>query len=134
MQSALLGQLALFRYDLIQSSSIAKLVNKIEIVSSFEHIEVSNDVLIDLNIGENVYLIDRAFFQFFVLSKLRDWNHFNRVLFLVFVIDSSVDFPINARTYLLVKRVVLDVLRHPDLYYQTDQLRIKNYRNKLAFK
>ena len=45
----------------LQSAPITVFVDEVEIIGGFEHIEVTNDMLIDFDVGENVDFIDSAF-------------------------------------------------------------------------
>ncbi len=47
--------------ELFECTSVAKLIDEVEVVSSFEHIEVLDDVLARFEIGEDVDLIVGAF-------------------------------------------------------------------------
>lgn len=54
-------------------------------------------MLVSLDIGENVYLVDGALLKLFVLSEFGDGNDFDGILFFIVIIDGPVDFSVDPR-------------------------------------
>ncbi len=97
---------------MIECSTVTVLIDEIEIVGGFEHVEIADDVFVDFDVGEDVDFIDGAFFEFFVLSEFGNWDDFDGVFFLVFVVYGAVDFAVDSGTDLFVEGVVFNVLWH----------------------
>lgn len=52
---------SLFLHKFIEGASVAELVDEVEVVGSFEHVDVFDDVGAGLEGGEDVDLVDGAF-------------------------------------------------------------------------
>ena len=61
---------ALFLHEFIEGSSVAVLVDEVEIVGSLEHVDILDDVGAGLQSREDVNLIDGAFLEFWDFSEL----------------------------------------------------------------
>ena len=59
-------------------------------------------MLVGLDIGENVDLVDSALLELLVLPELRDRNHLDGVLLLVLVVQGAIDFTIDSGAYFFV--------------------------------
>ena len=92
----------------LEGAPVAVLVDEVEVVGRLEHIDVLDDVLILLDVGEDVYLIDGALLQFFVLFESAHLDDFDRVLLAVQLVDGPVDLTVGPLAYYLVERVVLN--------------------------
>lgn len=103
---------SLFFKDSLQSSTVTVFVNKIEIIRSFEHINILNDMFMFFDVCENIDLIDSTLLKFLVLSKLGNRNDFNSILFFIIVIYCSVNFSIDTWSNRFIKCIILDVFDH----------------------
>lgn len=56
------GDNSLFSEHSFEGSSIAVLIDEIEVIGGFEHIDIFDDMLIFFNIGEDIDLVDGALF------------------------------------------------------------------------
>jgi hypothetical protein len=95
-ESFSLSELLLLGEQVLESAPIAIFVNEVEVVGCLEHVVVANDMLVRLNAAEDVYLVDRALLQLFVLSKASDWDDLDCVLLFVCVIYGPVNFAVDA--------------------------------------
>ena len=95
-----------------KSSSVTIFVDKIEIVGGFEHVDVLDDMVMFLDVGENIDLVDSALFEFFVFFKPADLNDFDSVLFRVELVGGSVDLSVGSFADNFVKSVVFDDSNH----------------------
>ena len=112
----------IFSENRFECSSIAELINEIEVVGSFEHIDVFDDVLIFFYICEDINLINCAFLQFFVLLETTNLDNLDSVLFVIIFIDCPVNFSVCAFSNNLVKSVILYYANH-----QTIIIKISHY-------
>lgn len=103
---------SLFFKDSLQSSTITVFINKIEIIRSFEHINILNDVFMFFDVGENIDFIDRTLLKLFILFETSDFNNFDSILLGIKFISSSVHFAVCALANYLVKSVVFDNSDH----------------------
>lgn len=69
-------------------------------------------MLVGFDAAEDIYLVDGALLQLFVLSKTSDGDDLDRVLLFIRVVDGSVDLPIDPRPDDLIQRIILNVLHH----------------------
>lgn len=111
-QSFRLSEFFFLSQEVLKSATIAILINKIEVVVCFQHIVVTDDMLIGFDAAQNVYLIYSTLLQLFVLSKTRYWNHFYCVLFFISVIDCTIYFAVDSRADDFVECIILYVLHH----------------------
>ena len=74
---------SLFPEESFKGASIAVLIDEVEVVRGFEHVDILDDMLIFFDIGEDVDFVDGAFFQFFVFLEASDFDDFDCVLFIV---------------------------------------------------
>jgi hypothetical protein len=100
-KSLSLLKFALLFHNSIEGATIAELVNKVEIVNCFEHIDVSDNVRTVLYTGEYVYFVDCALLQFRDLLKFLGWNDFDGNFLLVFYIDCFKNFGVDSLAQLL---------------------------------
>lgn len=82
-QRLFLGNYPVLPQHAFQGASVAVLVDEVEIVGGFEHINVLDNVLVLLYIGQNVDLINSAFFQFLVLLESPDFDDLNGIFLAV---------------------------------------------------
>ena len=82
----------------IESATITELVNKVEIVNCFEHIDVSDNIRTVLYTGEYVYFVDCALLQFGDLLKFFSWNDLDGDFLLVFYIDCFKNLGVDSLT------------------------------------
>ena len=102
-----LRELALLGEEILESASIAKLVDKVEVIGSFEHVVVLDDVSVCLDVGQDVDLVHSTLLQLLILFELVYGYHLDSVFFFVRVVDGPVDFAVDTRADLLIKDVVL---------------------------
>lgn len=69
-------------------------------------------MLMFLDIGENIYLIDSTLLKLFILFKSPDFDDFDCVLFGIEFVGSSVDFSVGTLANYLIKSVVFDDSDH----------------------
>ena len=55
------GKLTLLGQKVLEGASIAILVDEVEVIWSFDHIEIYDDIGMSFDVGEDVDLIDSAF-------------------------------------------------------------------------
>ena len=60
-QRILFWQFDLFWKKTFKSTTVAVLINEIEVIGGFEHVNVLDDVVVLFNIGQNIDLVDCAF-------------------------------------------------------------------------
>ena len=96
----------------LEGASIAVLIDKVEVVGSFKHVDVLDDMLIFLDIGEDIDLVDRALLQFFVFLEAAHLDHLHRVLLVVVLVYRPVHLTVRTLPDYLVKRVILDNPNH----------------------
>ena len=106
-------QHALLLEQFFEGAAVAKLIDEVEIVGSFEHIEVLDDVRAWLEGGKDFYLVVGALLQLGVLLELFSLDHLDRHFLLVLYVYCSVDRRVHASSYLALQRVVIDHLTHP---------------------
>ncbi len=70
-------------------------------------------MLVLLDIGEDVDLIDRALLQLLVLLETPHLDHLHRVLLTVVLVYRTVHLTVGSLTNYLVKGVVLNYPHHP---------------------
>jgi hypothetical protein len=85
----LLCKFSFLLQELLEGSTVAVLVNEIEVVDCFEHIEILNDMGTTLEIGENAYLVVGAFLKLRILFELLGANLLNGHFLFGFDIDGS---------------------------------------------
>ena len=57
-----LREFSLLTQQVLKSASVAVLVDEVEVIGGFEHVEIFDDVGVGLNIGEDVDFVDSALF------------------------------------------------------------------------
>ena len=124
-QRLLLPELSLLLQLAVESLAIAELVNEVEVVGGFEHLDKLDDVGALLDPGEVPDLIGRAFLEAGVLLELLDGDDLDGILLLSEVVDPLVDLAEAALAQGVQEGVVLDHFPlHgsteeglPDIYY-----------------
>lgn len=111
-QCLFLGDDAILPEYAFQGATVAVLVNKVKVVGCLEHVDVLDDMLMLLNIGEDVDLIDRALLQLLILFEATHLDHLHCVLLVVVFVDGPEDLAVCALPDDLVKRVVFDYPYH----------------------
>lgn len=96
----------------LQSAAVAVLINEVEVVGRFEHVDVLDDVFVLFDVGEDVDLVDGALLQLLVLLEATDLDHLHRVLLVVILVYRPVHLPVRPLPDYLVKRVILDNPNH----------------------
>ena len=111
-QTLFLRQTFLFSEPTLKCASIAKLVDKVEIVGCFEHVYVLDDVFVLLDVCQDVDLIHSALFKLLVFFESAHLNDLHRVLLVVIFVDGSIDLAIGSLPNDFVKSVVLNDAYH----------------------
>ena len=99
-------------HESIKGSPITEFINKIEIIDSFQHIDILNNIRTVLHRGQNIDLIDCAFLKFWYLFKLISMNNFYCHLEFRLCMDSSIYLSIYSLAKLFLHGVVFDYLPH----------------------
>lgn len=111
-QSLLFGKHTLLFEDAFESTAVAIFVDKVEIVRSFEHVNVLDDVLMLFDVCQDINLVYSTLLEFFVFLKSADFDNFYCVLFGVQLVSRPVHFAVSPFADDLVKRVVFDDSNH----------------------
>ena len=111
-QCYLFRETSFFLEHFLKSTTVAVLIYEVEIIDSLEHIEVFDDMLAGLEIGQDVDLIEGALLQLRKLFKLIRFDHLYGHFLLVLHVDCPVDCGVHPTTYLVLQRVILDHLPH----------------------
>ena len=111
-KSFFLRKSSLFFKDSLQSSTVTVFVNKIEIIRSFKHINILDDMFMFFDICKNVDLIDSTLLKLFILFETSDFNDFDSILLGIKFISGSVHFTVCTLANYLVKSVVFDNSDH----------------------
>lgn len=96
----------------LERASVAVLVDEVEVVGGLEHVDVLDDVLVLLDVGEDVDFIDGALLQLFVLLEAPHLDHLHRVLLVVVLVDRPEHLPVRTLPDYLIQRVVFDYPHH----------------------
>lgn len=96
----------------LESATVAKLIDEVEVISSLEHIEVLDNVRTGLQIRQDVDFVVSALLELGVLLELLSFDHLHGYFLLVLDVDGLVDGGVHASSYLALQRVVLDHLPH----------------------
>lgn len=103
---------ALFLHEFVHGTSVAVLVDKIEIIGSFEHIDVLDNIRTVLQVGQYVDLIDGALLQFGNFPELFGLDDLNGHLLFGDHMHSFVDLRVDPLSQLFFQLVVLYYLSH----------------------
>lgn len=87
---------------MLKGSSIAELVDKIEIIDSFKHIVVLYYVRTGIQVTENIDLIDSALFEFWKLFKFIGLDHFDGNFQLGLDVNGTVNPGVNTASQLVL--------------------------------
>lgn len=69
-------------------------------------------MLVFLDVGEDIDLVDCAFLQFFVLFKAADFDDLDCVFFVIVLVDCAKDLSVGTFTDYLIKSVILYYSHH----------------------
>ena len=97
---------------LIKSPSITELIEKVEIVDSFQNFNKFDDMW-TIYLGKNLNFVQGAFLQFRIFFESFYIDHFNSHFLCISTVDSPVNLPVLSFTNLLIECVVLDYFYHP---------------------
>jgi len=95
-----------------EGAAVAVLVDKVEVVGRFEHIDVLDDVFVFFDIGENINFVDCAFLEFLVLLETPHLDDFDCVLLVVVLVYGPVDLTVCSLSDYFVEGVVLNNADH----------------------
>ncbi len=99
--------------DSFEGATVTELVDEVEVVGSLEHVDVFYYVLVLLDVGQDVDLVDRALLQLLVLLEPPHLDHLHCVLLVVVFIYCPVHLTVRALSDYLVQRVILNDSNHP---------------------
>ena len=111
-QRLLFGDDAVLAEDALEGAAVAVLVDEVEVVGGLEHVDVLDDVLVLLDVGEDVDLVDGALLQLLVLLEAPHLDHLHRVLLVVVLVYRPEHLPVRPLPDYLVQRVVFDYPHH----------------------
>ena len=101
-----------FRLDnIFQGALVAELIEKVEIVGSFEYLYELNDVR-GIDFGEDLYFVEGAFLQFRKLLEFLHIDNLNSHFLFVSGINASIDLSVLPFADLFVEGVIFDDLYH----------------------
>jgi hypothetical protein len=106
------GEGAFLLHEFIHGATIAELVDEVEVVGGFEHVDVLHDVGTVLQVGEDVDLVNCAFLQLRNLPELLRLHHLYRHLLLRPQMHRLVYLCVHALSQLLLQLVVFDYFPH----------------------
>ena len=113
---------AVFAEYALEGAAVAVLVDEVEVVGRLEHVDVLDDVLVLLDVGQYIDLVDRALLQLLVLFEAAHLDNLDRVLLAVQLVDGPIHLPVGALPDYLVKSVVFDYPHHHfNLLYKPSQ-------------
>lgn len=95
-----------------QGATIAILIDKIEVIWSFEHINILNDMFILFDIGQDVDLVHRTFFQLLVFFESPHLDHLHCVFLIVQLVYCTINLSVRSFANYLIQSVVLDYPNH----------------------
>jgi hypothetical protein len=101
-----------FLHEFIEGTSVAELIDEVEVVSCFEHVNVLDYIRAGLKSRQDVDLVDCAFFKLRNLSKFFCLNNFDGDFLFGNHMDCFIDFGIDSLSKLFFKFVVLYDLSH----------------------
>ena len=96
----------------LESATVAELVDEVEVVWGFQHVDILNDVLVLFYVGEDVDFINCAFLKLLVFLEAPHLDHLNRILLVVILVNRPIHLTICSLPDYLVQRVVLDYPHH----------------------
>jgi hypothetical protein len=111
-QCSFFGEGSFLLHQFIESASVAVFVDEVEVVGSFQHVDVLDDVGAALQSGEDVDFVDSALFQFGDFSEFLGLDHLDGDLLFGDEVDCFVDLRVDSFSQLLLEFVVLDYLAH----------------------
>ena len=101
-----------FSEQTFQSTSVTVLIDKVEVVWSFKHVYILDDVLMFFDVGKDVNFVNSTLLKFLIFFESTHLDNFNRILLTIKFVDSSIDFAIGSFTNDLIQCVVLDNSNH----------------------
>lgn len=111
-QSSFLREWTLFLHKFVESSAVAILINEVEVIGSFKHVNVFDDVGTTLESGQDINLVHSTLFQFWNLPELFSLHNFNCNFLFCDKVDCLVYFRIHALTQLFFEFIVFNYLPH----------------------
>jgi len=112
IKSSLLRERPFFLHQFIHCAAVAILIHKVEIIRSFEHVDVFDDIRAVLESGKYVDFVNCAFLEFGDLFEFLSLNHLYCNLLLSHQMNRFVDFCVNSLPQRLLKFVVLNYFPH----------------------
>ncbi len=96
----------------LEGATVTELVDEVEVVGGFEHVDVLYDVLVLLDVGQDVYLVDRALLQLLILLEPPHLDHLHCVFLVIVFVYCPVHLTVRPLPDYLVESVVLDDSHH----------------------
>ena len=90
------GEGSLFLHKFIKSASVAELIDEVEVVGSFKHIDVFDDVGAGLEGGEDVDLVDGTFLQLGDLSEFLGLDNLDGHFLFGYHVNCLVNFGVDS--------------------------------------
>jgi hypothetical protein len=106
------GETTLLFEKFLKGTAVAELIDKVEVIDCFEHIEVLDDVLAGFEVCEDVDFVVGTLLKLWILFELLGLNHLDRDLLLVLHVDRLVDCRVHPPPDLHLQRIVFDQLPH----------------------
>lgn len=101
-ESFLFWEGTFFLHEFVESASVAELVDEVEVVGSFEHVYVLDDVGTGGEARKDVDLVDCAFLEFGDLPELFSLNYLDGHFLLGDHVDCLVDLCVDSLSQLLL--------------------------------
>lgn len=114
-EGSFLRERSFFLHEFIQCASITEFIDEIEVIDSFKHVNIFDDVGTVLDSRKNVDFVDSTFLKFRYLFELVSVNYFDSHLLFGFHMNGLVDLSIHTLSQLFLHRVVFDYLPHLSL-------------------
>jgi hypothetical protein len=106
------GNDAILAEHALESTSVAVLVDEVEIVGRLEHVDVFDDMFVLLDVGEDIDFVDSALLQFFVLFEPANLDDLDGVLLVIKLVDGPIDLAVGTLANDFVQSVVFDYPHH----------------------
>jgi hypothetical protein len=96
----------------LESTTVAVLIHEVEIVWSFKHVDVFDDVFVFLYVRQDIDLVNSTLLQLLILLKTTHLNDLDRVLSVIILVHRTVHLTVGTLPNYFVKGVVFDYADH----------------------
>lgn len=93
--------------ETLERATVAVLIDKVEIVGGFECLDEPDNILISEG-GEDIDFVDGQLFQFRIALEGALGDNLNSILLLGFLMNGTIDLPVDSFADRLLQQVVLD--------------------------